>query len=197
MESQYEQLTIFLDSINEEARKVTENIMREADEFKVKELEKAQIEAAEKSRDYIRYESEKLKTQSNRKVSEANKALRKLLLEKRSKIADSLFTQVTENLKAFTVTEEYKTFLLSSAKQMADFYKDAPFVLLLKNDDLKHTELLTSSIKTLDKVSVDNTILIGGCKASCENNSIELDDTIDTRLENEKEWFYTNSKLAV
>lgn len=197
MDSQYEQLTIFLDAINEEARLSTDKIMREADEFKANALEKAQQEAIEKSNEFIRYESNKLKTQSNRKVSEASKSLRKELLQQRNAIADTVFSKIIEKLQIFTDTEEYETFLINSAKQIASFYKDASFTLLLRNDDLKYEEQLTDVVKTISKIEIDNTIVIGGCKASCESSKIDLDDSLDTRLEHEKEWFYTNSGLTL
>lgn len=197
MKSQYEQLNLFLNSINEEAKKSTENIMREADELRTGELEKAKLEALQKSRDFIKYESEKLKTQSNCMVSKANKQLRKQLLEKRNGIADSVFEQVCEKINAFTKTEEYKSFLLESIKKFAEFYKGASFVLSVKNDDLSYKEFLMNSEKSIIRVEVNDDIVLGGCKAHCDSSNSELDDTLDARLESEKEWFYSNSDLTI
>ncbi|HAN21258.1 MAG: hypothetical protein A2Y15_02370 [Clostridiales bacterium GWF2_36_10] len=197
MRSQYEQLTLFLDSINDEARKSTEKIMNIADEFRSNELEKAKLEAAQKSRNYIKYESDKLKTQSNRKVSEANKELRKQLIEKRNSIAEAVFNEVTEKLHNFMKTDDYKSFLLSSIKKFAEYYKEAHFTVYMKIEDMKYKEFLMDSIKTIGRVEEDSDIIIGGCKAKCDNINSELDDTLDSRLESEKEWFYENSGLAI
>lgn len=198
METQYQQqLTLFLDCINESARKTTERIIKEADDLISKELEKAKEDAEKKSLDYIKYESEKLKIQANRHVSEANSMFKKQLIEQRSNIVSSVFKEVTEKLNAFTNTEEYKDFLLQSAKKMAFFYKDADFVLFVKSSDMKHKDFLIENVRTLSDVQADSSIQIGGCKSMSKNSHAELDDTLDTRLENEKPWFYENSKLSI
>lgn len=197
MELHYQQLSLFLDSINEAAKKSTEKIMNEADEFKSAELEKAKKAAQAAAWDYIKTESEKLKAQVNRKVSESNHSLRRQLAEKRIEISESVFRSVTERLSAFTDTDDYKAFLLRSVEKMADYFKENEFILFVREKDLIYKDILIASKKTLIRVEADDEILLGGCKGRCGSGRAELDDTLDTRLEDEKQWFYENSNLAV
>ena len=75
MELHYEQLSLFLNSINEAEKSSTEKIIREAEEYRVAELDKAKEQAAETGWQYIKRESEKLKAGSNREVSGDRKSV--------------------------------------------------------------------------------------------------------------------------
>ena len=197
MELQYNQLSLFLDSINTAAKKSTDSIIQEADDFRTNALNKAIQQASEASWRYIKQESEKIKAHSNRKVSEANTALRRQVTMLRSQITDSVFAQAAERLTTFTQTDGYTSFLVDSAKKMAAALGDAPFVLLVKEEDIKHKDILLREIAAISAVEQDNSIKLGGCRAFCSTRSMELDDTLDTRLENQREWFYGVSGLAV
>jgi vacuolar-type H+-ATPase subunit E/Vma4 len=197
MGTQEQRLNVFLDCINESARKAVENIMSEADEYEEKELEKAKQEAAQKGWEYIKYESEKLKSLSNRRISEANISMKKQIMEQRNQIADSVFGKVSEKLTAFTQTDEYKDFLLKSVHKTAAFYEGKAFTVMLKESDLKYRDFLIKSVDNLSSVEPDKSIHIGGCRAKSEGSNAELDDTLDSRLESEKSWFYENSQLTL
>jgi vacuolar-type H+-ATPase subunit E/Vma4 len=197
METQDQSLSIFLECINQSARKAIDSILDQADEYEEKALEKAKKEASQKSWEYIKYESEKLKSQTNRRISETNIAMKKQLMEQRNQIADAVFSKVAEKLTAFTQTDGYKDFLLKSVQRAAGFYKDLSFTVLVKEADLCHSEFLKETIKTLSTVESDKSIVIGGCKAKSPDSNAELDDTLDSRLESKKSWFYENSQLIL
>ena len=46
-------------------------------------------------------------------------------------------------------------------------------------------------------VEYDDSILIGGIKGFCEEMSVIADDTLDTKLSNQLQWFAENSNLKV
>lgn len=190
-------LNIFLECINESARKAIDSILEEADNYEKMALEKAKQEATQKSWESIKYESEKIKSQTNRRISEANIAMKKQLMEQRNQIADTVFSKVAEKLAAFTQTDGYRDFLLGSIQKIADFYKELSFTVMVKESDLKYSDFLRENVKTLTSVESDNSIVIGGCKAKCPSSNAELDDTLDSRLESQKSWFYENSQLIL
>lgn len=197
METQDKSLSIFLECINHSARDAIDSVFKEAEDYEEKALEKAKQEVAQKSWEYIKTESEKFKTQTNRRISEANIAMKKQLVEQRKQIADTVFSKVAEKLAAFTQTDGYKDFLLGSVQKMAGFYKELPFTVLVKEQDLKYSGFLKENIKTLSSVEADDSIVLGGCKAKCPKSNAELDDTLDSRLESQKSWFYENSQLIL
>jgi len=197
METQDKSLIIFLECINESARKEIDSIFEQADAFEKQELEKAKQEAAQKSWEYIKSESIKIKTQTNRRISEASIAMKKQLTEKRREIANTVFSKVSEKLAAFTATEGYRDFLLKSVQRFAEIYKELPFTIMVKEADLQYGEFLKEKVKTLAAVETDGSIVLGGCKAKSSESNIELDDTLDSRLEHQKNWFYENSQLII
>lgn len=196
MKTQQEQLTLFLDSINEEAKTTIDNIIHEADEFREKELDKARLEAAKESHDFIWYESEKIKTQTNRMISDKAKEHRKILLDKRSSIADSVFGKVAEKLAAFSKTQEYKELLLDSVIKFSESSEER-FTVFVNSRDSVYSEILMKAAPSVKEVKIDDNIALGGCRAVFENGKIELDDTLDARLEREREWFFANSGLNI
>lgn len=197
METQDKSLSIFLECINESARKVIDEILEQADAYEKQALEKAKQEAAQKSWEYIKSESEKIKTQTNRSISKANMAMKKQLVEKRAEIANTVFQKVAEKLATFSQTSEYRDFLLRSVQKFAAFYKDLPFTVMVRESDLRYSGFLKENVKTLSAVEADNSIVLGGCKAKSPKSNAELDDTLDIRLENQKSWFYENSQLIL
>jgi len=58
-------------------------------------------------------------------------------------------------------------------------------------------ETLKDSYKHKFIIEADPEIIIGGFSAFCDKLSIEIDETIDNRLMDQKEWFYANSHLFV
>jgi len=58
-------------------------------------------------------------------------------------------------------------------------------------------EALKDSYKHKYTIETDTEIIIGGFNAYCDKLSIEVDETIDNRLKDQKEWFYANSHLFV
>ena len=195
MELHYEQLSLFLNSINEAAKSSTEKIIREAEEYRVAELDKAKEQAAETGWQYIKRESEKLKAGSNREVSGDLASLRKEFYVRRNQIAEAVLDQVRERLTAFTSTEEYKAFLLDSVRKIAESFSGDAFVLYVSKEDITHRNLLVTAAKAIEKVEADDSITIGGCKAFSKKRSLEIDDTLDIRLEKQKEYFYSSCGL--
>ena len=46
-------------------------------------------------------------------------------------------------------------------------------------------------------VKADNMIKIGGIIGNCKDKNIVADNTLDSKLDNQKEWFTENSQLKV
>ena len=47
------------------------------------------------------------------------------------------------------------------------------------------------------EIKTDGSIILGGCKGINDKNSMRADDTLDSRLEAQRELFYEKSGLSI
>lgn len=197
MITQEQQLELFLDAINIATSTRSDIIRQEAEKIRQAELDKAREKAAQMSKSLLTFELEKARIQSNRILSETQNEQRKKLFEKRQEIAESVFFKAKSKLIEYTHSEEYKKMLIKSILKIANIYKDKPFSVLVKESDIESISKLREVRDLHIELLTDNSILIGGCKALCDSAKTMIDDTLDSRLEQQKEWFYSNSGLEI
>ena len=74
---------------------------------------------------------------------------------------------------------------------------DRKTVIRISPYDHKIEGYLKKILKETIEIKVDPTIKIGGFIVSIPSHHIEMDATIDAKLEQQKEWFYKHSKLFI
>jgi vacuolar-type H+-ATPase subunit E/Vma4 len=119
------------------------------------------------------------------------------IYKKRDELTSSIFAKAESKLQKFTTTSEYKDLLLKYAKEIAEIFKENSCVIYLKNDDMKYADDIKSAFDGDVTFEVDNDIKIGGMIGNCKALKIVADNTLDSKLENQKKWFTENSMLKV
>ena len=123
-------------------------------------------------------------------------ALRNGLFRERQALADKVFDEAKEKLLAFTQSEEYSDFLRRSLEEIKAHCGTALCVISVAPCDVEKRALIESVIPDA-QITADNHILIGGLKANCPELGILMDDTLDARLEEQREWFIEHCGLKV
>ena len=139
----------------------------------------------------IRFEQERMEAEFNRTLSAQGAQARASLAQKRMELTDQVFSDVREALAAYTKTEAYAQWLIQSATRLCDRLGTG-CVLYAREQDMK---LLQGKLPAGVSVSADEAIVLGGLKA--QNAQISADDTLDSRLAAQKDWFLENSGLSV
>ena len=186
----------FLKAINKYAQQQSEEIKHEVEEFKKQEIEKATKEGISDAYKLIQKEIATKKSQIISDIAKRAQESRQKLFIKRNEIVDSVFTDAKAKLLNYTSTEQYKEYLTKSANEIAEYFGDNNCVVYVKESDNDKVQLLKSII-TNCSIEVDESIQIGGIKAYCENMSVMLDDTFDSKLENERVYFTESSNIKV
>ena len=132
-----------------------------------------------------------LKSQNAFHISNTQKEMSKKLREKRDGYVDALFSDVKKRLIEYTESEDYMTFLIKKRDQIIDELGEC--VLYVNNKDLRYKDDLAND--QVKEIKSDSTISIGGLRGS--NDSLVVDESLDHKLETEKEWFYTHSGLVI
>ena len=166
-----ERLKSFLDSINRETQEKYNKILGEIENQSKNELE-------------------------NNKIAGEMMKARTELSKFREKITADVFHQAREKLNVFSKSDDYKKFISESAAAL--------FVLLgedarifVKDADLKLKKEIEKAFNGHCTVCADIEIEIGGLKGKNSSDTLLADDTLDTRLKQQYEWFLSNCNLNV
>lgn len=188
--------SVFLDAINKYAEKQKATIRTEVEEYKNQRIEQATEEGLKDAYDLIQRDIARQKAELVVEVSAKEHALRTGQFEKRMRISDEVFLKARRKLIAFTDTPEYEKKLKSAASGIAALFGSDPIVVFLSKKDMRFTDMLGELLPNAS-FKEDKNIEIGGIKAYCKEQGILADDTLDTKLADQREWFIENAGLKV
>ena len=112
-------------------------------------------------------------------------------------MTDEVFGLASEKLLAYAKTPEYAQKLRDSAGEIAALFGDNDCVLYLNERDLDAAGELQALFGGKAEVQADKTIQIGGVKGYCPAMRIIADETLDSKLEEQRDWFVENASLSV
>lgn len=112
-------------------------------------------------------------------------------------MVEEIFQDAFDKLVAFTVSDAYASKLCQSAEAVAELFGGKDCVLYVKEYDLSHAEKIKSFFSGNVELKADKTIRIGGIRGYCADLGIVADETLDSKLEEQREWFIENASLCV
>ena len=167
MLEQDERIAKFLDAIDRDAQERRRQIEAQVDQANAEALERAKAEAQAKQ--LMRKELSKQRVAVNQKFAKEAASLRTALAGRRTEIADQVFLEAEQSLRAFTEKPEYQAFLSGSAARCAALLPQGESaVLLVREADIPLADALRAAFGRPCEVRADASIRIGGLKASCE-----------------------------
>ncbi len=187
----------FLKAINKYAAEQRRELKNQAEEFKKKELQKAEAEVLRDAYYLIQKEMAQMRKGISSEVSKEETQGRKELFAQRKTIVEEVFKKCEKRLLEFTNTSEYKELMKNYASKISKVLKKPGTVLYVQEKDMEMEEELKESFGKLCKVLVSKEIKIGGLIAVNRNMNIIIDETLDSKLTDQREWFAENSKLNV
>ena len=187
----------FLKAIRKYAEKQRQTMKDEVEQLRDEKLRQAESKGKADSEKYI---SDMLEAKKNEETSKLAKLMqdgqRQLFIE-RSEMTDSIFAKAEKKLIAYTESDEYTEKLIQSAKAVAKLLGSEGCVLYVKAEDMDKADRITSLFNGKTEVEADKSIKIGGIKGYCPAMGIVADETLDSKLSQQKEWFVENSGLSV
>ena len=93
--------------------------------------------------------------------------------------------------------QKYSEMLINSAKEIADFFGCESCVLYINERDMGSADKIKALFKGDAQVVSDKTVKIGGIKGFCSTINIVADNTLDSKLYAQKDWFIENSGLSI
>lgn len=182
--------------IKEEIERVSaediEKAEKEVQNIRNSEISRMERQMKEANELVYQNQLEDLKVQHTVEMSKLKSSHMKELFVKREEYAQKVFEEVKEKLLAYTKTDAYVQKNMESMKQYL-VGKNGYTLRICPND-----EKLEKESKNLDGVSeviLDENIEIGGYVLS--KNAQYFDETLDTKFEEQKKWFYSNSNFII
>lgn len=197
MVSNDEKLSKFNAAINHYAEEQRVKIEQEIAEYKQSELEEAERQVLHEAYRLIQNEMTTMRDSITRDIAHREMDARKQLLEKRQNITDEVFATAAERLLAYTKTEQYAGLLQKFAQNLSKIFHQPGVVLCVKEEDLQYESLLRQAFGKDCTVQADQDIQIGGVRAYHADRGIMADETLDSMLEAQHEWFEENSGMSV
>lgn len=187
----------FLKAIKKYAKEQKNAMKGEVKQLKTERLKEAEEKAKRDSKSLIKAKlNEKHNQQTAMIASKTQEGQKKLFIE-RAKMTDEVFKLTADKLIEYAKTDEYYAKLTDSSKQIAQLFEGKPCVLYVNERDLNRADELKAIFGGSAEVSADKTIKIGGIKGYCESMGIIADETLDSKLEAQREWFCENAALSV
>ena len=186
----------FVEAIMKESEKKRELIEQETQQYINDEISKCESQLKRESYTFMQKRSSAIREDVGREIAEKQLEGRKALFRRRTEITEDVFSKAALRLTAFTQTPEYKDFLVRSAKKLSELFKN-DVVLYARPADVKLAQTVACGVFSDYEIKEDNSISIGGFKASDKDGKIIADDTLDIRLDSQRSWFAENSGLNV
>ena len=185
----------FLDAITRYAEQQKAMIRGELEEYKAQKVEQATDSGLKDAYELIRREVTAQKTAILAEKAQKENALRESLFAERQRICDEVFQKAEERLLAYAETPAYREMLIASVKKIADLIVD-DLTVYVRESDLTFSDDIIKIVPTA-VIYADPKIRIGGVKIFCHAKCILYDDTLDTRLSDQRTWFVEHSGLKV
>lgn len=187
----------FENEIKKSAAEQTEQLKKEIADQRDKELSKIQKELKESIDSAAELEIKELQVdhsyEINRIISENSRSL----IKRRQELLENVFAEAKIKLAKFVFSKDYGKLIESKLQNIVDKFSDYSVIFRIKPDDQILLGILQSTYKHPFTVQSDSEISIGGFSVICEQLGIEMNETLDQRFNEQKEWFYANSNLYV
>ncbi|MBR1482877.1 MAG: hypothetical protein IJ598_07935 [Ruminococcus sp.] len=187
----------FLKAIKRYAKAQKNAMKGEVHQLKSERLKEAETQAKRESQRLVKDKlREKTNRQTARLAKQTQEGQRKLFIA-RAEMTEEVFSLAAEKLLAYTSTESYTQQLIDSAKAVARLFGGNDCVVYVHERDMVMADAIKGFFDGSVQVLADKTIRIGGVRGYCESMSIIADDTLDSKLEEQREWFVENAALSV
>ena len=187
----------FESTIMEEVSQRCREINAELEAYRESELERYKDDVLNESYNIIHKKTLEISQDSMKEVSRRRADVKRKLFERRDEYTRLVFADARVSLSGFTKTAEYLPFLLEKVKNLGAEYGSEGFVLFVREDDLASAAEIKKAFGFECTVSASPQVVLGGVLAKNTVNGYVIDESLDTILLSQHEWFSAQPDLVV
>lgn len=192
-----EKVSKFLLAINQYAEEQRQQILDEVQQYIDQELKKAESEVLNDVYHLIQKETADMRNQIRMQLSRKELEAKKALLSHRSELTAKVFDQAEEKIRAFTDSPAYEPFLIQAACRLSTVLKVEDVVLQMREADVAKYGDAVLKVFGPAELKASKDIRLGGLTGESVSLGLLADETLDSRLEAQREWFMEHSGLIV
>lgn len=183
----------FLNAIDKYAKKRRKKITEELEKIEERELKKAETEIVEDVNTMIQRELTSMKNKILIEVSHKELEERKKVSLRRRNMIKEMFSECRQKLTEYTKSKDYSNSLKQYAVQIAKTLNNLDDVkLFVKKEDLKYEEEIKKAFARKCEIISADDIEIGGIRGFSEARGLIADETLDAKLNEQKDWAAEN-----
>ena len=187
----------FLKAIRRYAKQQKSVMKGEVKQLKTERLKEAEEKAKRDSQRLIKDKLQETRTRQTAILAKKTQDGQRKLFIARSAMVEEVFKKAADKLVEYAKSDAYTSKLTDSAKAIADVFDGRDCVLYVNERDLGAAEGIKALFGGSTEVRADKTIKIGGIRGYCASMGIIADETLDSKLETQREWFVENAALSV
>ena len=187
----------FLKAIRRYAKQQKSVMKGEVKQLRTERLKEAEEKAKRDSQRLIKDKLQETRTRQTAILAKKTQDGQRKLFIARSAMVEEVFKKAADKLVEYAKSDAYTSKLTDSAKAIADVFDGRDCVLYVNERDLGAAEGIKALFGGSTEVRADKTIKIGGIRGYCASMGIIADETLDSKLEAQREWFVENAALSV
>lgn len=174
-----------------------EKILSEAKELEEEAYNQIKAEAKKDAEVLLAKELVEISSSASVEASLSQEEKTKKLVNKRDEYVTNIFKEAKEKLVAFAASKDYQKYLVEHIEKIGKLYQMEDSTLELRKDDMRYKDELVKAYGLNLEVEVSDKIKIGGFIIENKATNVVVDESLDTALENQKDWFYKTSGLMI
>lgn len=187
----------FEKAINKEADVKLGALRKEIDYLYAKEMKKIKDNLMVKKNLQLNKDLRELQIEYQDQINKIGVGFDGKLIKERSFMINMVFQSVLLELGDFIQTKDYDDLMKKKIKEINDYVKNKKVVFSIAEIDQRMTDVIKKTMTSSYEIKASPDIRIGGFIVEIPSDKVEIDETIDTKLKERKEWFFKNSKLFI
>ncbi|MCI8659729.1 MAG: ATPase [Lachnospiraceae bacterium] len=184
-----EKLKHFLDTCMEDVRTRSSRMLDEYTSALEQSFEDHKRDAKHRAQLQIRQETERIERDINRQVSAGQLDIRRALGRRQEELKEELFAGLKERLKDYIKSPEYTLFLERQIENAIALAEGQSLSIYLDPSDEAKINTFASRYPEVE-FKISSYSFLGGTRAVIPSHNILIDNSLETRLAEEKERFH-------
>lgn len=184
-------------AIKTESDKRIQALRKEIDYLYAKELKSITEELLLKKNLELNKELRQIQIDYQDQINKIGVGYDAKLIKERTFMSNIIFQEVLDKIQAFTSTKAYDQLMQKKLEEINSYLKDKKVIFRISEHDKRIVKTIESTVTTPYEIEKTTHIHLGGFEAFIVKDNVEIDETIDTKMKERKDWFYRNSKLFI
>ncbi len=187
----------FEKAIQRDSQKKIEALHKEIDYLYAKEMKKATEELTLKKDLELNRVLKGLQVIYQDKLNKISVGYDEKLIKERTFMTNIVFHSVLDKIYRFITSKDYEKLMEEKLKKINEISKSKHVIFTISDRDSHLPKLIEDNVSSSYAIIKSPNLHLGGFEATIEKECIVIDETIDSKLAEQKDWFYKNSKLFI